>query len=291
MDGTTTAAFTLGTMLDSGGEADIYRVMRHPDLLLKVFRTAPLAEDRRRIDRIIVRRDRALDAVAAWPQGWVQMGGRSALVLPFVTGAHAIHVLFDRVSWIGPFPNATWAFMVEVARGAALAVAAIHAAGLAVVDISEKNMLVARHGRVTVIDCDSFVFIGEGAASISACYSAGWPPPELALRLTREPRTANHDNFSLARLIFQLLFAGRAPLEPPPGRSPEDPQRVFGFSQIHRVRRPIPGDVALTDLPPRVAGYFERAFALPGTHAELRPTAQAWADALTEMLSALQPCG
>jgi hypothetical protein len=110
--------------------------------------------------------------------------------------------------------------------------------------------------------------------------------------LATEPRTANHDNFSLARLIFHLLFTGRNPLEPVPGSDPEvNTDRVFGYSQFSRIRPDDYAAVLLADLTPLVAGYFERALAPPVAGAADRPTAAQWTDALGRMLQELRPCG
>lgn len=290
MDGSAAILLRRGPHLASGGEADVYRVSGRPDLLLKVFREEPSAAARLRIGRLIAKRSPALDRVAAWPQRWLLSDGQSALVLPFVSRAQPVHMLFDRRTWRDTFPEANWAFMIQVAQAVAKAVAAVHAAGLAVVDISEKNVLVREDGSVMLIDCDSFVIMGQGSQSVSDLFTVGWVAPELAPVLNSTPRTANHDNFSLARMVFQLLFAGRSPLEPPPGCSPEQSERVFGYSHANRVRADDPADVSLADVSPIVASYFEQAFARPGGGRVIRPAAAQWVEALGEMLGCLGTC-
>lgn len=104
-------------------------------------------------------------------------------------------------------------------------------------------------------------------------------------------RTANHDNFGLAILNFQLLFLGRHPYSGVYSEAEEMPiERAitefrFAYSKQAPTKSisPPPNSVGLEVVPGYVADLFERAFSERGTSPAGRPTAGDWWDGLLTM--------
>lgn len=286
-----------GELLQSGGEADVYRVLGDGNVLLKIYKKEPNGPDIERVDELIARKTPVLLDHAAWPLRRVRITGRTALLIPFMQDAEQIHALYDPISRVRKFPGTDWIFAVRVAQRLAAACAAVHQAGIVLADISEKNVLVDLKGNPTLIDCDSFVFAGRGLKSASLTYSEGFLPPELPVkRLGEIPRQPNHDNYALAKLIFKLLFQGRDPLALVPG--PTTTQvRVFTFDREGYGLPPASEDnLALEDIPREIAELFMRVFATelvkrqPDVTPPSRPTAAEWAAALARMVQQMRPC-
>ena len=93
-------------------------------------------------------------------------------------------------------------------------------------------------------------------------------------------RTADHDRFGLAVLIFQLLFMGRHPFA---GRHPQRALTVetaiqeglfaFGAEAALKGWEPPPFSLRLRDVSPPLAHLFERAFGREAAAGGPRPTA------------------
>ena len=282
-----------GPHFAQGAEGVLYRLSGYPRFLLKVYKQEPNARDIARLDRLIaLSAASSLRPCAALPILRTRCDGEAAVVIPLVDDAYEIHELFDRKSRTERFPKSDWFFLTRVAHDFGRVCTAVHDAGLLIVDISEKNVFVRRNGGVVLIDCDSFGFQGGGADGISLVHTPLWIAPELPVRaLATTPRTANHDNYAIARLIFMLLFQGSEPMVTPAGQDPAaTAERVFAFSRRQMVRAPKPFELTLDEVTPRVATLFEQAFTPQVPGAPPRPTAAEWAAAIGEMAAAMRPC-
>ena len=130
-----------------------------------------------------------------------------------IEGYQPIHNLSSPASRKQIFPDANYAFLVNVARNVAASFDAVHAHGHIVGDVNENNFLV---GRKWHSQADRLPFISDidGATRYSCDVGVRlFTPPELQKisSFRGKERTANHDNFGLAILVFQLLFLGRHP--------------------------------------------------------------------------------
>jgi DNA-binding helix-hairpin-helix protein with protein kinase domain len=186
--------------------------------------------------------------------------------------------------------------VVRVATNIARAFAQVHAAGNVIGDVNHGNALVGRDGTVVLIDCDSFQ-VRDGAR-IFTC-DVGVPlftPPELSGHGFRGlRRTANHDAFGLAVLLFHLLYIGRHPFagkysdgEMPIERAIAESRFVYGAGASRLGMTPPPGTLPLKAFGDGIAQLFERAFASPGDYA--RPAPAQWIDALQALESSLAAC-
>jgi len=163
-------------------------------------------------------------------------------------------------------------------------------------DVNHGNCVVLADGTVKLIDCDSYSIKKEDFRYRCEVGVATHLAPELqGIDLGEIEREANHDNFGLAVIIFQLLFLGRHPFAGnylgEEDKSLEDCIREHRFAygdtaKLMRVKQP-PGTLSLNQVSPRVAELFERAFASQNVN---RPEAKEWIEALEDLSDNLEQC-
>jgi DNA-binding helix-hairpin-helix protein with protein kinase domain len=208
-----------------------------------------------------------------------------------------LHELYSPKSRAETFPTADFRFVVRVATNLARAFAYIHSQGHVIGDVNHGNAVVAADGTVCLIDCDSFQ--ARDRIKTYPC-DVGVPlftPPELQGRAFRGlRRSANHDAFGLAVLIFHLLFQGRHPFagryqhgELTIERAIAEHRFAYSASSERTGMLAPPGTLPLDSFGPHIAALFERAFEMSAAEAE-RPTALEWIRALGALEIDLVPC-
>jgi DNA-binding helix-hairpin-helix protein with protein kinase domain len=270
-----------------GGEGTIHPVIGDSGILAKLYHQKIDAAKQVKLAAMTAAANDALLRVAAWPAATLHAGGRMVgFLMPRFDGQRSeLHHLYRPGTRKQVFPRADWAFLLHAARNVAAAVATVHAAGHVVGDVNQRNFIVGGDATVKVLDCDSFQIRAPGRVFHCLVGVPEFTPPELQNRaLDAIERTANHDAFGLAVLIFQLLFMGRHPFagrflgagEMPIERAIAEGRFAFGRNSRSRLMEPPPNMIAFDSLPPRLATLFEAAF----TGAALRPTASDWSDGL-----------
>ncbi len=245
--------------------------------------------------------DDALDQYIARPRGLVFDSRRTprGLLLPVVEDGADAHKLYSPVDRRREFPKATWEFLVHVATNVARAFAAVHATGLVVGDINAGSVLVRQDGTVRLIDVDSFqVPVPGGRPLLCTVAVPDFLPEELiGRRLDEVVRTRNHDAFGLAVLLFHLLLLGRHPHagrysgsgDMPIAQAIKEHRFAFGRNAArYGMERPR-GTVSMSAFSPAVSELFERAFA--PHEGQMRPSAEEWVTALSQLRSSLTICG
>jgi DNA-binding helix-hairpin-helix protein with protein kinase domain len=174
----------------------------------------------------------------------------------------------------------------------------MHQAGHVVGDVNHGNLLIGQEGTAMFIDCDSFQITGKGGVYTCDVGVALFTAPELQNKVFRGlVRTANHDLFGLAVLLFHLIFMGRHPFAGRylgPGDMPIEKaiaEHRFAYGPdrtLHMMERP-PGALALDMMGPDIASLFIRAFGR-GSDISPRPDGVAWAAALDKLKDGLRPC-
>jgi DNA-binding helix-hairpin-helix protein with protein kinase domain len=292
------ASVGLGRELGRGGEGAVYPVLAAPDLVAKIYLKPPTQLKIEKLRSMARRASPALLRVAAWPVDVLadEAGNVRGFLMPKVSAREDVHQLYSPKSRRRAFPGVDFRFLVRVATNIARAFAQVHAFGHVVGDVNHGNALVGRDGTVVLIDCDSFQ-IRDGARHFTC--DVGVPlftAPELAGQPFRGlKRTANHDGFGLAVLVFHLLFLGRHPFagrysdgEMPIERAIAESRFVYGANAAASGMSPPPGTLRLASFGERIAQLFERAFAAPSEAA--RPTASQWIEALQALEAELVPC-
>ncbi len=290
----------LGPELGRGGEGTVFD-LPGTTLAAKIYHRPAEPAKAEKLEAMVRLRAPALSKFSAWPERRIlDASGRHTwgIVLPKVTGQRAIHELYSPADRKVEFPFADWTFLVHVARNCAAALEAIHAAGHVVGDVNQGGVFVSKQGTITLIDCDSYQ-IADGERLFTC--DVGVPhftAPELHGQSFRGlQRTAQHDAFGLAVLVFHLLFMGRHPFagrylgagDMPVERAIKEGRFAYGAHAERMQMTPPPHALRLARVPETIAALFERAFRLPFGRTN-RPTATEWLLALEPLKQSMVAC-
>ncbi len=294
-----------------GAQGAIYR-SRDRQHVVKLYKTPAnlpanvarqLNLDRQRqLDAIIgqynvVGNDPYWDELFAWPLKRAT-APRIGVSARFITGLTRLDNYFFAQSFnrLTEAQRGWWIGRVASSIKLARAVGRLSTRGLCHSDLSEKNIFVdPLEGRATILDCDSLVIPNVMPAEVLG--TPEYMAPELQSGKVREPSVVT-DRHALAVLLYRWLLY-RHPLLGPKRHS-NDPQVDDNLALGERAlyienptdtsNRPSNLQVTTNALSPRVRDLFQRAF-VGGLHnSALRPTADLWEEALSEMFDRVVPC-
>ncbi len=296
------STITIDQRLGGGGEGTVSSVSGRSDMVAKIYNAPMSAERRAKIEAMINSSPAAVRAVTAWPADMLY-NGRDAVgfLMPRVANASEAHVLYGLKSRKQKYPNANFKFLVHVAANLARAFAILHQAGIIVGDVNERVAMVTADGTVRIIDCDSFQY--RHGAKLYGC-DVGTPiftPPELqgAPTFRGVERTAQHDAFGLAVLIFHLLFLGRHPFagrylkqtDMPIEKAIQEHRFAYSAENSRTEMQPPPHTPPVAYSGGTLTAMFEQAFAPAAARGRIqRPSGGQWADTLGAFLAQLVPC-
>jgi DNA-binding helix-hairpin-helix protein with protein kinase domain len=293
----------LGKKIGSGGEGDVYELLLSPKTTVAKIYKKPLDEKKQEKLRLMARGcNEDLKGISAWPTDVLSTrpnGPVVGFVMPKIADAEPIHKVYGPTHRKEAFPHADWRFLVRAAKNLAAAFYVIHQYGYVIGDVNEGNILVNDRACVRLIDCDSFQVRSREQLYCCEVGVAQFTPPEIQKSGNfRLERTANHDNFGLAILIFQLLFLGRHPYAGVYSGKEDMPiekaitEFRFAYSKHAHTKAiaPPPNSVGLAIVPAQLADLFERAFADTGTRSSGRPLAGDWWDVLDPLENKLRKC-
>ncbi|OBR54757.1 helix-hairpin-helix domain-containing protein [Paraburkholderia tropica] len=293
----------LGKKLGEGGEGAVFDAMHNGEnVAAKIYLHALPTERQAKLRAMAQVGDSYLKQISAWPISVLlskRPGPISGFTMPKFSGYQPVHELYGVGSRRQQFPKADFAFLVTAARNVAAAFDAIHAHGHAIGDVNENNIIVSHQGTVKLLDCDSF-HVNTSTASYPCTVGVPhYTPPELQGlgSFHGVTRTANHDNFGLAVLVFQLLFMARHPFSGVPKtghdlpleRSIKEFRFAYGADRLARQNDMPPKALGLDYLPPNLGDLFWRAFTEFGVK-QARPRAKEWVTALDSLLHSLRTC-
>ena len=294
----------LGREIARGGEGAIHLLPDDPGRAVKRYLASPSPEKQQKLRAMPAAATDDLLRVAAWPVELLTLrasdgpGQAVGFIMPKVASADQLHEIYTPKSRAQAFPDADLRFIVHVAANVVRAFGTVHAVGHVIGDVNHGHVLVGADGRVTLIDCDSFQISVGGQQFTCDVGVPLFTAPELQGRNFRGlVRTANHDRFGLAVLLFHLLYMGRhpyagVPLDPSQSAEIEPAIRAGRFAYGARrrsmnVEQP-PGTIPLDTFGPGIAALFEAAFAHPTN--DRRPDEATWLAALLALQSSLKPC-
>ncbi|MDD1694521.1 MAG: hypothetical protein LUQ71_07335, partial [Methanoregula sp.] len=293
----------LGKRIGSGGEGDVYELLAAPDTMVAKIYHKPLDTHKQEKLRLMARGcNDELKGISAWPTDVLSTrpgGPVVGFLMPRIPDAEPIHKVYGPTHRKETFPQADWRFLVRAAKNLAAAFYVIHKYGYVIGDVNEGNILVNDKACVRLIDCDSFQVRSTECLYYCEVGVAHFTPPELQKSTNfRLPRTANHDNFGLAVLIFQLLFLGRHPYagvysgkeDMPIEKAIAEFRFAYGRNARLKAIAPPPNSTGPAIVPERIARLFEDAFAESGTRNGGRPQAGDWWDILDPFETKLRRC-
>jgi DNA-binding helix-hairpin-helix protein with protein kinase domain len=284
-----------------GGEGQVFTIAGSSSVVAKLYHQPPSATKVDKLRFQVRNANPALESICAWPTDLL-LDPRNPRVVQGILmrkmRGKEIHKLYGPTDRHNEFPTAAWDFLVHVAMNSAIAFETLHQNGAVMADVNEGNLLVQDgDGRVSLIDCDSYQVQNGHTSYLCDVGIPMWTPPELqGINFHGLNRTANHDRFGLAVIIFRLLFMGRHPFAGvPTGKEQFEMQEaikryLFAFSPHAWPRgiKPPPASLPLDAIPDRLRKLFERAF-LPGSERpNTRPTGSEWAAELKSLGAAMK---
>lgn len=283
--------------LGRGGEGAVYELQNRNGFVLKLYNEPLTKEKISKLKQMVLMRSPAIEAYSAWPVDLAldDKGIVCGFVMKKLTGYVPLHMIFSPLDRKKLFPDKGYNFLVHVARNLSTAFFKLHEAGLVVGDVNEGNILISSSGLVAFIDCDSFQVKGGGNYFFCEVGVPRYTPPELLKEGSFEniERTVNTDSFSLAVLIFQLLFLGRHPFA---GRNKLSAdfdeetairKREFAYSLENKKKKLTPpkDSFDITNLSEQLIALFHQAF-----EQDIRPVPAAWIKALDNLLADIVTC-
>lgn len=293
----------LGKVLGNRGEGIVYEVSDSRNLAAKFYHKSFGMDKADKLSTMVRLGTDRLRTLSAWPTDLLfdRPGGTMiGFLMPKSTNSKEIHELYGVSSRRAEFPNADFRFLVHAATNVARAFAVIHEHGHVIGDVNQGNLLVSDKATVMLIDCDSFQINTHGRRPFLCGVGVDtFTPPELhGCSFDGIIRTANHDAFGLAVLIFHLLFLGRHPFsgnylgteEMPIKKAIE--QYRFAYGPNARARQMVqpPFTPALEAMTQPIALLFERAFSREASLQAKRPEAREWISALSTLSKSLRQC-
>jgi DNA-binding helix-hairpin-helix protein with protein kinase domain len=292
----------LGAELGRGGEGSVFEVPSASSMVAKLYHQVPDAAKQSKLAFMAKNADAALQSYVAWPKTTLhERNGGPVLgfLMGKVTAHEPVHVLYSPRQRQQEFPTAHWDFLLFTARNTAAAFNALHSHGHVLGDVNQGNVMVAKSSKVVLIDSDSFQVNANGKLHLCEVGVGHFTPPELQGKsFNGLTRTANHDNFGLALLLFHLLFGGRHPFSGVPMRAGvgdvletdiQNFRYAYARDAASRGLKPPPKSTPMSVVPDQLEAMFTAAFTQPGA-AGGRPTANAWLQALDGLRSSLKRC-
>lgn len=295
------SAFNLGERLASGGQGVVWRLAGFNDHLVKIYHNQLSIRETDK-QRFLRTKAEKLKKVAALPISLAFSDSlrtkHIGIFLPYIGGSEVFE-LYGTRSRLEHFPRAGFKFLVQAAYNLAAAFEDLHAQGIVVGDVNERNIKVLPDATVRFIDTDSFQIRNGTEVYTSDVGTPIWTAPELhGINLTGFERTQNHDLFGLAQMIFLILFAGRHPFSGVPKTKqhllPEEAIRLHAFAfapaEMGIPLAPPPGSPRMEMLPNEIRAAFFQAFLKESVHPHARPSASRWRQILDEFGRALITC-
>lgn len=285
--------FQIGQKLGNGGEGEVFRVQDHPEFALKLY-FKPQSKEQK-IHEMISLCPNNLRRFAAVPlESLYNDNDRFVgFLMDFVDGVQ-FHEFISK-SRHENFPNARWNFFVRVAKNLARAIDVLHQTGFTIGDLNESNIFVLKNATVRIIDFDSSQFqSSDGQQFLCEVGKVEYTPPELQDAARNILRTKNHDYFSLAVVIFQILFINRHPFVGIPSARFEISAKeniknhrfAFGSDSKSRGLLPPPNIINLEEASSQIEENFRRAFLSDNE----RPTTKEWLRDLENLEKNLKKC-
>ncbi len=220
----------LGSLIMSGGEGSVYSVVGLDASVAKVYHRNKLVKWR--ISKLQdMLKDPVRNTGIAWPTDLLltEDGTPVGFLMPRISGKPIEDAVYGVKPLATFFPTWERKELVELAKNLASIVSILHDRGIIIGDMNPANVLINVEGdipKVFLVDTDSWQV-------------AGYPSPvgkELFMHPTlhgqsyeANARMREHDEYSLAILIFQILFLGRHPYGAVTDESIPDAMREYNF--------------------------------------------------------------
>lgn len=289
---------SLGHRIGKGGEGSVFAIDNDARYAVKIYSTSDLAVREQKISAMVRAQLAGQAPLVAFPLSVARSRSGSFLgfVMKLVAEHKPLHDLYAPGSRKQHFPQADYRFLVRAAANFARAVASVHYAKCVIGDINHSGILISPKATVALIDADSFQFSESGKDYLCRVGVPEYTPPELqGQSLANLTRTATHDAFGMAVVIFQLLFMGRHPFVGTVRRGDIPPlhENIQNYRYVYTDLRDVgmdqpPGTPSLADFAPDIANLFDAAFSRQSSQG--RPSAADWVAKLDALEAGLEQC-
>ena len=293
----------VGREIARGGEGSILEVLGSAGIVAKIYHHLPDKQKQSKLRFMAANSSDSLHSFTTWPKATLHKAQGGAVVgflKQRISDCVLIHNLYSPAHRRQEFPRVGWDFLLRAARNTAAAFDSLHTHGHILGDVNQGNVMVRRDSRVLLVDSDSIQIQAPTEVYYCEVGVGHFTPPELQgiSGFAGVRRTAQHDVFGLALLIFHLLFGGRHPYSGVPlmrdaGNSLEEDIKALRFAYARDAQdrgiAPPPRSIPVSLMPANVEGMFRYAFTEPGIKGQ-RPTAANWVTALDDVLRDLQRC-
>ena len=326
--------YALGKKIGHGGEGDVYEIQGRPGMVAKLYSQkkfqslASVVADPRGFlyNKIMCMLNSPVDGytynkqgkrvlTVAWPQDILldDKGLFVGFTMPSVTSRYSIHTAYRVKERPLLFKNYTWKSAIAIAYNLASAVAYLHRQDIVIGDFNSNNILIDKHGIVTLIDSDSFNVTDSKSGKVYKCM-VGVPEvlaPELqGKNLSQETSvfTKESDCFSLAVHVFTALMENYHPFgcDGIANRHTSSAMNPVALSIAQGACPYVSGSQMagqqgapdINMLPQEIRDLIDRTFSYTAKTAvrtdtiQNRPSAREWMDALARLYSSqLSTCG
>lgn len=278
-------------------EAVVYRVQHNSMFVVKLYRT-PSAEREQKLAWMIGNppydpNQTCGHTSIAWPHWMIydEQGKWVGYALDYIENNRTMRNVFD--PQLRARNNFDGRYVYRSARYLAASLQAIHTPGYYVVgNLNPDDILVTPTSRITIIAIDS-IQAQEHRGGQTVLHSArtgkpGYMPPEFLARGSQPAQLQpEHDLFALGVIIFQLLMDGHHPFDgqwqgagTPPTLDERIQQGLFPYAEGGSTALLPPPGASLSALPPVLVDMVRRCFCDGHANSALRPSAEAWEQAL-----------
>lgn len=295
----------IGRELGRGGEGSVFEVPSSSNQVAKIYHQNKLPDSKKqeKLRFMVEASDTPLIKHISWPQETLHYSRGGSVVgflMPNVSGKKPVHMVYSPAYRRQAYPNKSWEFLLCIARNIAASFDTLHSHQHIIGDVNENSIMVGDDAKVVLIDSDSFQINERGVLHLCEVGVPNYTAPELQNQSSFKGihRTANHDNFGLALLIFHVLFGGRhpyagIPLQDCVGESLDiDIKNLrYAYARDHTSRgfKPPPRSIPVSILPDEAEAMFHRAFTEEGKKGN-RPTAKEWVTTLDAIRKNLKKC-
>jgi len=291
---------TTDNELGKGGEGVVYAIKEQPHQVAKIYYPQERSPTKKSKLQIMLDRppfklstDHSLNQIPlTWPLDLLYQNKKFVgYVMPKVGKSSSIFTFYLPKLRQKYHPTIDRRHLYRIAKNLANIMYNLHLHGYIIGDINQKNILISKNVWVTLVDVDSFQ-VKSLFGEVFSCPVgvAEYTPPELqGVVLKQIERTANHDRFGLAVLLFQLLMQGFHPFAGVPIHSEFSTAEKFDLYcikngifpyQANPIFTPPPNAPRFNALPDTLQRLFLRCFTKGHQFPDYRPTAYDWVIAL-----------
>ena len=290
---------SLGPEIGKGGEGTVHALAGSPETVVKIYNNGMPSVAQSKLTAMLANPPGKHASDVVWPSSLAK--DQNGIAIGFFMSSlpkdsNKLHAILSPVARQRSGLTYSIGARLHIAGNLATAVENVHSSpDRAIGDINESNIYVTAQGLIRIIDTDSFQIQGFRCPVGKPEFT----PPELqGISFSQVDRTADHDAFGLAVLIYMILSDG---VHPYVGGHPANASDTIG-ERIHNHQYPTsvdpsssPANLTITDryrdlrssLPTNIRQALAQAF---NDRNEPRPTARTWKDLLEASKRGVTTC-